>query len=218
VQWEWAQNDRVVYSTTLPINPYSTERWRTGEVLQSKYDLRVPITAKDGVYDLRFKVIDRTSGKPLKDQATPLTTVNVTSRPRDFAAPAATYPRDVTLGELAKLVGADVSRSGQQLTVTLFWQGQTVTTTNYTAFVQLINSDGSIAQQIDRWQIAFDAPTSTWLPGQVIADYYVFEVSSSADSPAAPHIGAGLYDAATGERLLAFEAGRRLPQDRVILK
>ena len=79
-----------------------------------------------------------------------------------------------------RLVGADVNRSGTQITVTLFWQGQTMTTTNYTAFVQLINSDGSIAQQIDRWQIAFDAPTSTWLPGQVIADQYVFEVSSSA--------------------------------------
>jgi hypothetical protein len=102
--------------------------------------------------------------------------------------------------------------------VTLFWQGQTVTTTNYTTFVQLINSDGSIAQQIDRWQIAFDAPTSTWLPGQVIADYFVFEVSSSADSPDAPHLGVGLYDTATGERLPALEAGQRLPQDRVILK
>ena len=62
VQWEWAQNDRVVYSTTLPLNPYSTERWRKGEVLQSKYDFRVPITVQDGVYDLRFKVIDRASG------------------------------------------------------------------------------------------------------------------------------------------------------------
>ena len=147
-----------------------------------------------------------------------LTTVNVASRPRNFAAPVAAYPLDVAFGDLANLVGADVNRSGQQLTVTLFWQGQTVTTTNYTAFVQLINADGSIAQQIDRWQIAFDAPTSTWLPGQVIADQYVFEVSSRADSPDAPQIGVGLYDAATGERLPAFEAGRRLPQDRVVLK
>ncbi len=218
VQWEWAQNDRVVYSTTLPLNSYSTEQWSKGEVLQSKYDFRVPITVADGAYDLRFRAIDQASGQPLSDQATPLTTVNVASRPREFAAPPAAYPRAVTFGDLASLIGADLDRSGTQITVTLFWQGQTVTTTNYTAFVQLINSDGSIAQQIDRWQIAFDAPTSTWLPGQVIADHYVFEVSSSADSPAAPPIGAGLYNAATGERLPAFEAGRRLPQDRVILK
>ena len=98
--------------------------------------------------------------------------------------PPHAHPLDVTFGDLAKLVGADVNRSGTQITVTLFWQGQAVTTTNYTAFVQLlIGTDGSIAQQIDNWQIAFDAPTSTWLPGQVIADQYVFEVSSSANSP-----------------------------------
>jgi 4-amino-4-deoxy-L-arabinose transferase-like glycosyltransferase len=218
VQWEWTQNDRVVYSTTLPVNPYSTEHWRAGEVLQSKYDLRVPITVPDGVYDLRFKVIDRTSGKPLPDQPTRLTSVNVASRPRDFAAPAAAYPLDAAFGDLAKLVGADVIRAGQQLTVTLYWQGQALTTTNYTTFVQLINPDGSIAQQIDRWQIAFDAPTSTWLPGQAIADNYVFEVSSSAGAPDALQIGAGLYNAATGERLPAFEAGQRLPQDRVIFR
>jgi hypothetical protein len=106
-------------------------------------------------------------------------------------------------------VGADVSQAGQQLTVTLFWQGQTVTTTNYTAFVQLLNADGTIAQQIDRWQIAFDAPTSTWLPGQVIADRDEFEVSSDA-----LRLGVGAYNAATGERLPAFEAGQRLPQDQ----
>lgn len=218
VRWEWAQSDRVVYSTTLPLSPYSTEQWRRGEVLQSKYDFRLPISVQAGAYDLRFKVIDRASRQPLNDQSTRLTTINVASRPRNFAAPVAAYPLDVAFGELANLVGADVNRSGQQLTVTLYWQGQTVTTTNYTAFVQLINADGSIAQQIDRWQIAFDAPTSTWLPGQVIADQYVFGVSSSADSPDAPQIGVGLYDAATGERLPAFEAGRRLPQDRVVLK
>jgi hypothetical protein len=40
------QNDRVVYSTTLPLNSYSTEHWRKGEVLQSKYDFRVPISVR----------------------------------------------------------------------------------------------------------------------------------------------------------------------------
>jgi hypothetical protein len=210
VQWEWAQSDRVAYSTTLPLNSYSTDRWRKGEVLQSKYDFRVPISMADGAYDLRFRVIDRASGQPLSDRSTRLTTVNVASRPREFAAPDAAYPLNVMFGDMAKLIGADVDRSGTQITVTLFWQGQAVTTTNYTAFMQAINADGSIAQQIDRWQIAFDAPTSTWLPGQVIADQYVFEVSSDT-----PRFGVGLYEAATGERLPAFENGQRLPQDRV---
>ncbi len=213
VQWEWVQNDRVVYSTTLPLNSYATDRWRKGEVLQSQYDFRVPIAVPDGAYDLRFKVLDRATGQPLHDPATRLTAVKVASRPRDFTMPAMPAPLDVTFDDLAKLVGTDVNRSGTQITVTLFWQGKALTTTNYTAFVQLLNADGSIAQQIDRWQIAFDSPTSTWLPGQVIADRYVFEASAEA-----PRFGLGLYNAATGDRLPALEAGQRLPQDRVILK
>jgi hypothetical protein len=211
VQWEWAQNDQGVYSATLPLNPYSAERWHKGAVLQSKYDFRVPVSVQDGVYDLRFKVIDRASGQPLHDRPTQLTTVNIASRPRNFAASATDYPLDVQFDDLAKLTGANVNQSGTHITVTLVWQGQAVTTTNYTTFVQLIAADGSIAQQIDRWQIAFDAPTGTWLPGQVIADQYVFEVLS-----AAPRIGVGMYNAADGERLPAFEAGQRLPQDRII--
>lgn len=212
VRWEWVRTGTVVYSTTLPLNPYSTEQWRKGEVLQSKYDFRVPIDVKNGAYDLQFKVIERVSGRPLNDKAIRLTSVNVASRPRDFTAPAAVYPLDVKFDEAAKLVGADVERSGGVLTVTLFWQGQTITTTNDTVFVQLIGPEGSIEQQIDNWQIAFDAPTSTWLPGQVIADRYEFAASSGG-----LQIGVGLYNASNGERLPAFDAlGQRLPQDRMV--
>jgi len=134
------------------------------------------------------------------------------SRPRTFISPSSAHPLDVTFDDVARLIGADVNRSSTQITVTLYWQANAITATNFTAFVQLIGADDQVQQQIDNWQIAFDAPTSTWLPGQVIADPYVFEVSS-----AVPQIGVGLYNAATGERLPAMKAGQRLPQDRVII-
>ncbi len=211
MQWEVVTDSHVIYSTTLPLNSFSTERWRNGAVLQSKYDFRLPLEVPAGKYDLQFKVIDRATGQPLSDRATALTPVNIATRPRTFTAPSVAYPLDVTFGDLAQLVGADVDRSSTQITVTLYWQANAITTTNFTAFVQLIGADDQVQQQIDNWQIAFDAPTSTWLPGQVIADQYVFEVSSDT-----PQIGVGLYNAATGERLPAMKAGQRLPQDRVI--
>jgi len=217
VRWDFVANGTVIYSTTMPLNPYSTEHWRTGAVLQSKYDFRFPIEVPAGVYDLQFMAIDRATQKPLADRAVELTKVNVAARPRSFTAPTAAYPLDVKFDEAATLNGADINRSGSAITVTLYWQAKAITTTNFTAFVQLIGTDDQVKQQIDNWQIAFDAPTSTWLPGQIIADQYVFEVSSSALSPDAA-IGVGLYNAATGERLPAFSAGQRLPLDRVVIK
>jgi 4-amino-4-deoxy-L-arabinose transferase-like glycosyltransferase len=217
VQWDFVVNDQTIYSTTMALNPYSTEQWRAGEVLQSKYDFRLPIDVPAGKYDLQFKVIDRATGQPLTVRAVELTPVTVAARPRNFTSPTTAYPLDVKFDEMAKLVGADIHRSGLAITVTLYWQAATITTTNFTAFVQLIRADDQVQQQIDNWQIAFDAPTSTWLPGQVIADQYVFEVSSSAPSPDAA-IGVGLYNAATGERLPTTMAGHRLPQDRVVIK
>jgi hypothetical protein len=160
-------------------------------------------------------VIDRATGQPLADRAEKLTEVNVATRPRDFAVPIVAQPLDVTFDDLAQLIGADINRSGTQITVTLYWQANAITTTNFTAFVQLIGADDQVQQQIDNWQIAFDAPTGTWLPGQVIAAPYVFEVSSAALAPQVA-IGVGLYTAATGERLPALKAGQRLPQDRII--
>jgi hypothetical protein len=141
-----------------------------------------------------------------------LTPVDIAARPRTFTAPLVDQLLDVTFDDLAQLIGASVDRSSTQITVTLYWQANAITTTNFTTFVQLIGADDQVQQQIDNWQIAFDAPTSTWLPGQVIADQYVFEVSSET-----PRIGVGLYNAATGERLPATKAGQRLPQDRVII-
>jgi len=213
VQWDFVANGTVAYSTTLPLSSYSTELWRKGDVLQSKYDFRLPLEVPVGKYELQFKVIDRATGQPLSDRAIALTHVNIAARPRTFTAPLVEHPLDAAFDDLTKLIGADVNRSGTQITVTLYWQANAITTTNFTAFVQLIGADGQVQQQIDNWQIAFDAPTSTWLPGQVIADQYVFEVSSVT-----PQIGVGLYNAATGERLPALKAGQRLPQDRIVWK
>ncbi len=212
VEWLLLSNDQIVYSTTLPLNSYSTERWRAGDVLQSKYDFRLPITLPDGKYDLKFKLIDHITYQPLSDQTIRLTSVNLISRLRDFTAPAVQYPSNIQFGSIATLVGANRLQSDQAMTVTLVWQANQITTTNDTAFVQVINGD-QVVKQIDNWQIGGNAPTSTWAVGQFILDQYVFDGASGQYQ-----VAVGLYDAANGQRLTAIDStGKRLPQDRALV-
>ncbi len=212
VEWLLVSNNQIVYSTTLSLNSYSTDHWRRGDVLQSKYDFRLPITITAGKYDLKFKLVDHLTNQAWHAQAVQLTSVNLSSRPRDFTAPTVQYPSDVQFGSMATLLGANVLQSDQVLTVTLIWQVNQITTTNYSTFVQIINGE-QVVKQIDNWQIGGDAPTSTWATGQVILDQYVFEVSSGQYQ-----VGVGLYNAADGQRLPALDpTGNHLPQDRAIV-
>jgi hypothetical protein len=69
VQWDVVTQNHVIYSTTVPLNAYSPERWHKGDVLQSKYDFRLPLEVPAGKYELQFTVIDRATGQPLSDRS-----------------------------------------------------------------------------------------------------------------------------------------------------
>ena len=213
VQWNVVAADNIVaYSTTLPLNPYSTEQWRKGDVLQSKYDFRLPATLEPGTYALDFLVLDRATHQPIEPRATRLTPLEIVARSRSFSVPTPSYPINVRFDQLTTLIGAKTDRAGNTVTVTVYWQADTITSTNYTAFVQLVRSNGEVAAQIDRWQIGGDAPTSTWAQAQIVADAYVF------DMPVGEYqVWLGLYNAANGQRLPAYDAaGQRVTDDKVL--
>ncbi len=214
VQWSAvAANGSSAYSTTLPLNTYATDRWRKGDLLQSKYDFRLPATLPDGRYALEFQVLDRSTRRPIEPRPTTLTAIQIASRPRTFTAPALPQPGNIRFGQLATLIGAEANRAGNTLTITLYWRAQAITSTNYTVFVQLTRSDGQVVQQIDRWQIGGDNPTSTWVVDQIVGDAYAFEVPDNEYQ-----VWVGVYNAADGQRLPAFDAqGQRLPDDRALV-
>lgn len=214
VQWSAvAATGSIAYSTTLPLNTYATDRWRKGDLLQSKYDFRLPATLPDGRYALEFQVLDRSTRRSIEPRPTTLTAIQITSRPRTFTAPTLSQPGNTRFGQLATLIGAEANRAGNTLTITLYWRAQSITSTNYTVFVQLTRSDGQVVQQIDRWQIGGDNPTSTWVVDQIVGDAYAFEAPDNEYQ-----VWVGVYNAADGQRLPAFDAqGQRLPDDRVLI-
>ena len=87
-----------------------------------------------------------------------------------------------------------------RLPLTLFWSAEQTPAHDYTVFVHVLDRDGQMVGQQDQAPAAGKAPTSGWVPGQLIADEYRIPVQTgSGDGPYRVYIG--MYDPSTGTRL-----------------
>jgi hypothetical protein len=78
--------------------------------------------------------------------------------------------------------------------------------TSYTVFVQLLNSAGQVVAQVDAQPLAGAAPTTTWLPGEILTDPYTLTLPPELP-PGDYRLITGLYNAANGERLSVATGG-----------
>jgi len=107
-------------------------------------------------------------------------------------------------GEIIRLRGyaleEKVFATGEVMPVTLFWEAQAPITERYKVTVQLLDGTGQLVAQVDTEPGDGLAPTTTWKPGQPLADLY--GVSLPADLPPGRYtLIAGLYHVVSGERL-----------------
>jgi hypothetical protein len=134
-----------------------------------------------------------------------LTQVELDVRPRQFSAPAVAQPLTIAFGAPPRLTllgynlpAADFS-AADVLSLTLYWQAEAEMTINYTVFVQVLNQTGQVVAQVDQPPQAGAAPTTTWLPGEILIDPYT--ISLAGLPPGDYRLITGLYNPATGERL-----------------
>ncbi|NKQ35538.1 MAG: hypothetical protein HF973_07980 [Chloroflexi bacterium] len=95
------------------------------------------------------------------------------------------------------LTGYTLTRSDQVLDFTLFWQADKGAARPYTVYTQLLNEQNEIIAQQDNWPVNGQWPPTCWRSDETIADSYRLP-----RSPGQYRLVVGLYDAATGERLL----------------
>ncbi|MGA9349059.1 MAG: glycosyltransferase family 39 protein [Anaerolineae bacterium] len=122
---------------------------------------------------------------------------------------------DVSFGGVMKLLGYDLPISntqypissnlkpGDAFTVTLYWQSLAEVNQDYSIFVHLLDENELIVAQRDMYPGQGLYPTSLWSPGDTIANRYVLILPETAFAPNRAQLEVGLYDFATGERLLA---------------
>jgi hypothetical protein len=83
--------------------------------------------------------------------------------------------------------------------VTLAWRALSETDASYVVSVQLLDEEGRLIAQHDGLPQKGLAPTSSWLPGEVIADDHRLQVPVLTSGRYT--LGVAMYDRATGQRL-----------------
>ena len=103
----------------------------------------------------------------------------------------------------------DASRlpdGGAVLETDLFWQAERAVGQDYTVFVHLYDAAGHLVASHDGTPVYGYLPTSRWPVGQIVRDRH--DIQLPDDLPSGDYrLTAGLYDAATGERLRLRNTG-----------
>jgi len=186
-----------------PLASYPTGRWAARELVRALYDLRLPPDLPAGDHVLTVRV-GQQGGEVGPSRAVQLGTLPIQARMHIFSPPAEMESlADVTIGENIHLLGYRLEtrepRPGSVLHLTLYWQADETPRDAYQVFVHLIDEDGQLWAQQDQVPGAGEAPTTGWLPGEVVADQIALPIGAETP-PGRYRLLVGLYDA-SGERL-----------------
>ena len=88
------------------------------------------------------------------------------------------HPVGENLGQLIDLLGYDLTRQGEIMRLTLYWQARQPVPHDYTVFVHALDANNGLIAQRDQQPLGGFYPTSLWQPGEIIADRYELSPSS----------------------------------------
>lgn len=197
-------------ATTADFSPEENlgpvESWQPGQVRRAVYHFDTGPALSGNAGTLSVSLVAPSGDVTAQ---TDLTRIAFDVRARTFEIPPVTHQTDADFGSPPQLtlLGYNLPKTefaaaaNEALDVTLVWQPRAEITIDYTIFVQLLNEAGQVVAQIDRQPLAGQAPTTTWLAGEVLADSYSLQLPDDAP-PGQYRLIAGLYNAATGQRLL----------------
>ena len=203
-------------------------QWLPGRLYEDTYELRVPAGLSPAEYQLEVGWWEPATGQRLTPRIVrPHDTLAVSRTgsllvfEHAFGSPKIQHTVRATLGREVRLLGyrltPEEAKAGETLRLTLYWQAVAPTQTSYTVFTHILDASGTMRAGHDGIPVYSQRPTDSWLAGEVQIDEHEIQLPADA-SPGNYAIEVGMYDAATGVRLPAFDAaGRHLEQDRVLL-
>ena len=170
---------------------FPTSLWPPKSVVLGKCLLRIPPSAEEG--EAKILLL-------LPEASWPLAKIWVKGVKRNFSAPTPSLKVGVTFGDIAQLLGIDLSpipaKPGDELKVKLYWKALKETEKSWTVFVHLLGKDGRLIAQDDSVPARGERPTTGWLTGEVVEDQHFMAIPSDI-SPGLYALEIGLYDGAT---------------------
>ncbi|MGC9395290.1 MAG: 6-pyruvoyl-tetrahydropterin synthase-related protein [Anaerolineae bacterium] len=205
----------VAGSAEGPLAPGSrTSEWPRHTWVRAPVHIDLPPLLSPGAYDVRLTLLDGTN---MQSECMFRARVTVTPRPRVFEIPEIPYPLAASFGDEIRLLGYDVQRAEDVVTLTLWWQAATAPAQEYKRFVHLYDpATEAIVAQDDAMPRAWTYPTTWWAAGEVVSETVTLDISTVPTGEY--RLGVGWYDPATLDRLPAIDAaGLPHPLNRVTL-
>jgi mannosyltransferase len=130
------------------------------------------------------------------------------------------HPLSASLDDKVMLLGysfpSKEAYAGDILQLTLFWQALTALDERYVVFIHVLDADGHIVGQRDTEPGGGAMLTTTWQPGQTIADNYGVLISHGTP-PGEYRVQVGMYALDSGTRLPIRQVGQS-PGDSLTLE
>lgn len=201
--------------------------WQPGQTWEERYVVTIPRRAETqtaysliaGLYDFETKTPLPVTN-PAGDQVTPIVgriAINGPSQP---------YEPDYRFGGLIGMAQPVVERrqvdGHDDLKVCLKWVALAEVPTDYHFFVHVFTDSETPLSNISGPPSAHPQqpyPTGAWLPGEVISQPCLMLDAARMKLPETGwYVAVGLFDPATGDRLIAIDRnGQRLSDDRVVI-
>jgi hypothetical protein len=128
----------------------------------------------------------------------------------------------IDFGGRIALVGYHLDRRvaapGEEIMLTLYWQGQRSMATDYTVSAQLVDAQQRKAAQLDSWPRGGGAPTSSFEPEQTVVDARPLSIYSDA-APGVYDVRVAVYRLGEGalHHLPIVPPGGRMLADHIVL-
>jgi hypothetical protein len=202
----WTGDDHQPYDGIYP-----TSAWGAGEMVRDTFTLMVPAGASPGLYDIEVGWYDPSTQQRLRVGQGNAFRLAVLPVAWDEPESQPLTPLEARFGGLISMESYDWQVGPGALDLTLRWSADEYLDTDYTVFVHLVDphTGDQVLAQDDAAPLRGRWPTSLWLPGVAVDDVHTIPLPPDLP-PGDYELLVGLYDPATGIRLLIPEYGDAL--------